>query len=84
MIYVSKLYTFLAVYSSIVRSNSLSIVDLIICPLGYFSLVVFVVGCTLFRWSATAKNFTLHPELEMAEFSSFVSWFFFWLDLNQD
>ena len=46
--------------------------DLIICPLGHFSLV----GRTLFKWEATAMKFPVVPVSMMAEFSSFGSGLF--------
>ena len=59
----------LAVLGRIGKSNSLSIVDMIICPLGYFALMIIVVGCTLFRWEDTAMKLPVHPESATAEFS---------------
>ena len=51
-----------AIFGNIGKSNSPSFVDLIICPLGNFALIFFVVGCTLFRWEDTATKFLVHPE----------------------
>ena len=67
----------IAIFCNIGKSNSHSIVDLIICPLGNFELIIFVFGSKLFRWADIDMKFPVHPELETTEFSSFVSCLFF-------
>ena len=51
-----KICACLDVIGNIVKYNSPYIVDLIICPLGHFSLIIFAVGRTLFRWAYTAMD----------------------------
>ena len=66
----------LAVLVNMGKYNSLSIVDIIICPLVQFALIILVVGCTLFRWADTAMKFPVHPESLTAEFTPFFVCFF--------
>ena len=42
------------------KYNPPSIIDLIICSLGNFVLIIFVVGCTLFRLEDTTTKFPVH------------------------
>ena len=59
--------------------------DLIICLLENFALIIFVVGHTLFRWADTAIKFPVHLESATAEFNSFVSCVcVLWLALDRD
>ena len=67
-----KIWSCRAMSGIIGRSKSPSIVDFIICPLGNFPLIVFVVGQTLFRWSAISMKFPVHTESVTTEFSSFL------------
>ena len=57
-----KICACLDIFGNIGKSNSPSIVDLIIFPLGNVSMIIFVVGRTFFRWSDTAMNFFVRPE----------------------
>ena len=66
----------LAVLVNMGKYNSLSIVDIIICPLVHFALIILIVGCTLFRWADTAMKFPVHPESLTAEIFSFFCVFF--------
>ena len=59
---LGKICAPIAIFGNIVKSNRPSILDLIICPLGYFASIIFVVGCTLFRWEDTDMRFTVYPE----------------------
>ena len=72
-----KICSCLAIFGNTGKSNPPSIVDLIIYPLGNFALIIFVAGCTLFRWADTSMKFLVNPESATAEFSSFVSCLFF-------
>ena len=56
-----KICACISVLGSIGKYDSPSMVDMIICPLGHFSLIIFVVGRTLFRWSDTAMNLPVYP-----------------------
>ena len=67
----------LAVFCNVGKYNTPSIVDLIACPLGHLVLIIFVVGCTLFRWEDTAIEFPVHLESATTEFYSFFSCDFF-------
>ena len=44
------------------KYNPPSIVDLNIYLLGHFALIIFVVCCTLFSYTDTATEFTMHTE----------------------
>ena len=68
-----KICAYPAVLGSIGKSNSPSIVDIIICLLGNFALIIFVVGRTLFSWANTAMKLPMHPELATVGFSCSVS-----------
>ena len=68
-----NIFACLYVLGKIGKSNYPSIIDLIVCPLGNFALIIFVVGHTLFRWADTAMKLPIHPESDTEEFSSFVS-----------
>ena len=68
----------LAVLVNMGKYNSLSIVDIIICPLVHFALIILIVGCTLFRWEDTAMKFPVHPESLTAELPLFLCVFFVW------
>ena len=57
-----KICACIAIFANIGKYNSPSIVDLIICPLGQFELIIFVVVLTLFRWEDTDIKFTVHTE----------------------
>ena len=72
-----KICACISVLGSIDKYDSPSMVDMIICPLGHFSLIIFVVGCTLFRWEDTAIEFPVHLESATTEFYSFFSCDFF-------
>ena len=74
----------LYIFGKIGKFNSSSIVGLIIYLLGYFSLIIFVFGRTLFRFKDTAMKIPVHPGSATVEFSSFVSCFSLWLALDQD
>ena len=58
---------------NISKYNSLSIVDLIICPSRHFVFIISLVGRTIFRWANTAMKFPVHPESATAAFSCSVS-----------
>ena len=64
-----KLCACLYAFRNIGKSNPISIVDQIICPLGHFTLMIFVVGRTLSSWEDTTMKFPMHPESATAEFS---------------
>ena len=66
---LGNLFAFLDVFGSIGKSNSPPIMYLIICPLGYFALIIFIVGCTLFRWAENFTKLPVHPESVTVEFS---------------
>ena len=51
------------------KFNYPSIVDLSICPLGHFALIISVVGCNCFRWADTDMKFPVHHESATVEFS---------------
>ena len=72
-----KMCACLAVLGNIGKSNSPSILDLIICPLGYFALIIFIVGCTFYRWEDTAMKVPVHAESATAQFSNSISFTFF-------
>ena len=74
-VYFWKMCDFLDMFGSIGRSKSPSIVYLIICTFGKFTLMVLVVGRTLFMWEDTSMKFPVHPVLATTEFSSFDSCF---------
>ena len=67
----------LDVLGNIGKSNSLSVLDLIICTLGNSLLIIFVGGCIFLTWEGTTMNFPVHPELSAEGFSYFVSCVFF-------
>ena len=67
-----KICTCIAIFGNIGKHNSNYIVDTTIYPLEKTSLIIFVVGCTLFRWADTALNFPVHPESVTADFSSLI------------
>ena len=73
----SKIWACLYLFVNVDKYNPPSIVDLIIYPLGHFALMIFVVGCTLYRWADTVLKPPMHPDLATAEFSYFVSCLFF-------
>ena len=77
-----KICDFPAVFGNIDKSNPLSIVDMIICTLGNFVLIIFVVGSTLFMWADTAMGFPVHTESETAGIPLFIV-FFLWLAFEQ-
>ena len=52
----------IAVLGNIGKYNHPSIVDLIIRPLVIFTLIIFVVSHTLFRWADNAIKFPVNPE----------------------
>ena len=64
-----KICACLYVLGNISKSNSHSILGLIICPLVNFALMIFVVGRTLSSWEDTTMKFPMHPESATAEFS---------------
>ena len=66
-----KICESIAVFGNIGKYNPPSIVDLIICPLGHFALIIFVFGHTLFRWDNNAMKYPVNPESSTMEFSSF-------------
>ena len=66
-----------ATLGSIGRYKLPTIVDLIIFPLGDFTLIVFVVGIYFFRWADNVIKFPVHTESATAELSSFDSGLFF-------
>ena len=74
---IGKIWARIYVFGNIGKSNIPYIVDLILYPLGHFSFIIFVVGCTLFRWADNSMKFPVHTESATAEFSSFVSCVFF-------
>ena len=57
-----KICTCIGIFVNIDKSNSPSILDLIVYPLGHFSLIIFVVGSKFFRWTYTAIKFPMRPE----------------------
>ena len=67
----------LDLFVNVGKYNSPSIADLIICPLGKFSLIIFIVGRTLLRWKDTDVKLPVHPESATTELSSFVFCVFF-------
>ena len=79
-----KICACIAVLGSMGKYNSPSIVDLIICPLGNFALIIFVVGCTLFRWTDTTMKLTVHNESGTVEFYCSISFLIFLLALKRD
>ena len=81
---LGKICSYLAIYSSIGKSDSPSIVDLMICPLGKFSLIIFVVGRTLFRWEDSTMKFPVQPESAKAEFPPLFIVYFLCLALMRD
>ena len=50
------------VLGKIDKYKPLSIVDLIVCPLGHFTLITFVLCQTLFRWADNAIKLPMYPE----------------------
>ena len=66
-----KLCACLYAFRNIGKSNPISIVDQIICPLGHFTLMIFVVGRTFLRWTYNIMKFPVHLEPETADFYSF-------------
>ena len=74
----------LDVLFNIGKYNPDSIDDMMIFPLGIFLLIIFVVGCTLFRWSDTDMTFPVHHESATTRSSSFVSCVFLLFALEQD
>ena len=78
-----KIYACIAIFGNIGKSNSNSIVDIVIHSLGNFALIIFFVGCTLLSWADTAMKIPVHPEPATAEFSSFFLVRFLWLALQQ-
>ena len=72
-----KIRECISVLGNIGKYNSTYIVDLIICPLGKFILIMFLVGRTLFRWANNAMKFPVHPESTTADFSRLICFLFF-------
>ena len=63
----------LVVLGNIGKYKPPSIVDIIIFLLGHLVLKIFVIGCTLFRWTDTVIKLSVHTESATAGFFSFVS-----------
>ena len=81
-----RICAYIAVLGNIGKYNSPSIVNMIICPLGNFVLVIFVVGFTLFRWADTVTKFPGHPKSAIAEFSCSIccySWNYIHVELRE-
>ena len=79
-----KICACLAVFGSIVKYNSPSIVDLVIYLLGHIASIISVIGCTLFRWADTAMKLPVHTESATAEFSYFIYFQILLLALERD
>ena len=77
-----KICTCLAVFGNIGKHNSNYIVDTIIYPLEKTSLIIFVVGCTLFRWEDNSMEFPVYIESATEQFPSFISCLFLCLALE--
>ena len=67
----------ITVIGNIGKYNHPSILDLIVRPLGNFTLIIFVVSCTLLRWEDTVMKFPVHSESATAEFSCSIFFLFF-------
>ena len=57
----------ITVIGNIGKYNHPYILDLIIRPLGNFTLIIFVVSRTLLRWVEISMKFPVHPESTTAE-----------------
>ena len=77
MLYVWEICTCLAVFGNIGKSNSPSIEDLTIFPLGYFTIILFGFGRTLLRWENTAMKYLMYPKSSTWVFSLFFYGVFF-------
>ena len=75
---------FCNIFGNIDKSNSPSIVGLIISPIRFFSLIIFGFDHTLFRWVDTAIKFPVHPDQLLWNFSLLFLVYFLWLALEQD
>ena len=76
MFILGEIFACVAIFGSIGKSNSPSIVYMMICPLSIFALIIFFVDCTLLRWAYISIDFIVHPESATVELPFFVSCFF--------
>ena len=73
-----KIFVYLGIFGNIGTSNYPFIVNLIICPLVHFSLIISNVGLTLLRWADIAMSFQCILNQRLRIFSSFVKTFCVW------
>ena len=66
------------------KYNPPSIMNMIICPLGIFTLIIFIVGCKFVRWADTSIKFPVNPESATAKIFCSIYFLFFLLTLDRD
>ena len=79
----SRILACLAVLGSIGKSNSPSIVDMIICTLGQFAFIIFDAYSTLFMWADTAIKLLVHPESVTEEFPCYIYFLTFFVGAQE-